>query len=510
MLSVPIRGPRRAQPVFWWWLAAAYALWELVLPLLDPPRRIVCAGMPTVHRVGPARRAAADVAEVIGDAVYLAGPFLLAAIAVFVARHDGARVPLRVAALGFGLLALPEVLVVVEELLAPPAEPPPGCLPEPTPAAFRILSITLSWVVSPLTLVLPAGAAGTRIRPDRGSVVRLVAAAVAVVLLVPAVRVLPEWLAGPPLADDGTPRYAVLGNGMPETVDLVTGRIADEYLPYLGKRVAQVQAVAATRQPGEYVASVRLARGPDEWSPRGHVSRLHRLTVDADGKAKLGESLTGRLTGIVDRLAVSREGRVAYARRTEGRDRQEQSYAGVLGPRREWPAKTYGLYWRDAHTLALPDDLHVTPLTPGSATGPFEWWEAGIDVRLPPSDPRSTAARVPAPREDGAHTLPLPLPDGRTLRVRHGSYEQRSQLLLYEGDRTVATVLTLDCGDIVSLAVEPSGRHVLIGKDNENDQVAGHNPCGGRDYELLRVSLAAGFRQEVVWRGDSSVHGLTW
>jgi hypothetical protein len=39
-------------------------------------------------------------------------------------------VPLRVAALGFGLLALPEALVVAEDLLAPPVEPPSGCLPE--------------------------------------------------------------------------------------------------------------------------------------------------------------------------------------------------------------------------------------------------------------------------------------------------------------------------------------------------------------------------------------------
>ncbi|MFI6738498.1 hypothetical protein ACIBI9_36715 [Nonomuraea sp. NPDC050451] len=509
VLSVPIRGPQRVQPVFWWWLAAAYALWEIVLPVLVPPRRIMCGGMPIVHRVSPARRAAADVAEVIGDSLYLAGPFLLAMIAVFAARSDGARVPLRVAALGFGLLALPEALVVAEDLLAPPMEPPPGCLPErePEPAVLRILSIALSWVVSPLTVVLLAG---LHVRPDRGSVLRLVAAIVVVVLLVQAVRILPERPVGPPPADDGTPRYAVLGNGMPTTVDLVTGRIAHEYVPHLGTRVAQLQAVAATRRPGEYVAGVRLERGPDEWSTRGFVSRLHRLTVDADGQAKLGEALSGRLTGVVGRVTVSPEGRIAYALSAEGHDNQTQSYAGVLAPHREWPAKAHGLYWRDAHTLALPDDLGTTPLTPGSATGPFQWWEAAIDVRLPPSDPRSTAGRVPAPREAGSHTLPLPLPGGRTLRVRHGSYAERSQLLLYEGERKVATVLTLGCGDIVSLAADPSGRHVLLGKDNENDPTAGNNPCGGASYELLRLSLAPGFNHKVVWRGESSVHELTW
>ncbi|MGN9782570.1 hypothetical protein ACTMTF_14150 [Nonomuraea sp. ZG12] len=510
MVSVASSGPKRIQPVFWWWLAASYAVWEIFRPILVPPRRITCFGMPTVHPVSDARRAAADVAEMIGDVLYSAAPFLLVVIAVFATRHHGARVPLRVAALGLGILALPEALVIVEELLAPPGGPPPGCLPEPPPALLRILSIALSWVVSPLTLVLLAGAAGTRVRPDRGSVLRLIGAIGVVALLVPAVLILPGRLAGPPVADDGTPRYAVLGNGMPETVDLLTGRVAHAYLPYLGRRVAQVRAIAATPQPGEYVVSVRLASGQDEYSPRGHVSRLHRFTVDADGQAKLGEALSGRLTGMVNHVVVSPEGRIAYTRATEDRDRQAKSYAGVLGPHREWPAKTYGLYWRDAHTLALPDDLGVTPITPGSATGPFEWWEAAIDVRLPPSDPRSTKGRVPAPREAGSHTLPLPLPGGRTLRVRHGSYEERSQVLLYEGDRKVATVLTLDCGDIVSLAADPFGRHVLIGKDNENESVAGHNPCGGKSYELLRLSLAAGFGHKVVWRGDTSVHGLTW
>jgi hypothetical protein len=466
--------------------------------------------MPIMHPVSDARRAAADVAAVIGDVLYSAAPFLLVMIAVFAARQHGARVPLGVAALGLGILALPEALVVVEELLAPPGGPPPGCLPEPPPVLFRILSIALSWIVSPLPLVLLAGMAGAHVRPDRGSVLRLTAAIAVVALLVPAVRILPEWLAGPPVAGDGTPRYAVLGNGMLETVDLPTGRIAHTYMPYLGRRVAQVQEVAATRQPGEYVVSVRLVSGQEEWSPRGVVSRLHRLTVDTDGQAKLGEALTGRLTGMVNHVVVSPAGRIAYTRQTEGRDRQRKSYAGVLDPHREWPTKSSGLYWRDAHTLALPDDLGVTPITPGSATGPFEWWEAAIDVRLPPSDPRSTKGRVPAPREAGGHTLPHPLPEGRTLRVRHGGDEEKSQVLLYEGDRKVATVLTLDCGDVVSLAADPSGRHVLIGKDNQNESVAGYRPCGGTSYELLRLSLATGFPHKVVWRGETSVHGLTW
>ncbi|TMR15802.1 hypothetical protein ETD86_26425 [Nonomuraea turkmeniaca] len=135
-------------------------------------------------------------------------------------------------------------------------------------------------------------------------------------------------------------------------------------------------------------------------------------------------------------------------------------------------------------------------------------------MRLPASDPPAAAVLVRAPRDSGSHTLPHPLPDGRTLRVRQGSYEQPSELLLYDGDRKVATVLTLSCGEIVSMALDRSGRHLLVGKDNENDSAAGNRPCGGKNHELLRVGLAptaaGAFPHRVVWRGDTYVGGFTW
>lgn len=512
MLSVSTLGPRRRHPVFWWWLAASYALWEIIWEVLTPPRRVTCAGPPILHPVGPVRRTAAEVAEVVAGVLYLAGPFLLMMIALFVARRDNARVHLTAAVLGFGLVALPEALAVAAEVLRPPMEPPPGCLPDPAP--FRVLPVVLAWVVSPLTMILFAGAAGTRVRPDRSSVLRLVAALGMIVLVVQAVRILPERLAAPPVADDGTPRYALLTGGYLETVNLDTGRTAHGYMPYLGRRMTQIEAVAATREPGEYVVSVTLRQGQDTWSPRGFVSRIHRLRVDADGQAKLGQALSGRLNGSVDRIVVSPEGRIAYSRRTEDRDHNQTSYVGVLAPDVEWRAAAYGFYWRDAHTLVLPADIHFTGVTYPPKPELVKAWEGALDVRLPASDPSAAAVLIRAPRDNGSHTLPHPLPDGRTLRVRQGSYEQPSELLLYDGDRKVATVLALSCGEIVSMALDRSGRHLLVGKDNENDSVAGNRPCGGKNYELLRVGLtptaAGAFPHRVVWRGGTYVGGFTW
>ncbi|MGI5290394.1 hypothetical protein ACQEVF_44650 [Nonomuraea polychroma] len=462
--------------------------------------------------MGPVRRTAAEVAEVAAEVLYLAGPFLLAMIALFVARRDDARVHLMAAVVGFGLVALPEALAVAAEVLRPPAEPPPGCLPDPAP--FPVLPVVLVWAISPQTMILLAGAAGMLVRPDRGSVLRLVAALGVIVVVVQAVRILPERLAAPPVADDGTPRYALLPGGYLETVDLDTGRIAHEYMPYLGRRITPIKAVAATREPGAYVVSVTLRHGQDTWSSRGVVSRIHRLTVDSDGQPKLGQPLSGSLNGSVDRIVVSPEGRIAYSRRTEDRDHNQTTYVGVLDPNVEWRAAAYGFYWRDAHTLALPDDIHFTGVTYPPKPALVKAWEGALDVRPPASDPPAAAVLVRAPRDNGSHTLPHPLPDGRTLRVRQGGYEQPSELLLYDGDRKLATVLTLSCGEIVSMALDRSGRHLLVGKDNENDATAGNRPCGGKNHELLRVGLtptaAGAFPHRVVWRGDTYVGGFTW
>jgi hypothetical protein len=123
VLSVSTLGPRRRYPVFWWWLAASYALWEIIWEVLTPPRRVTCVGPPILHPVGPVRRTAAEVAEVAAGVLYLAGPFLLAMIALFVARRDNARVhlppptPLRSRSQGRGPCPSPAQL---------PAGPDPG------------------------------------------------------------------------------------------------------------------------------------------------------------------------------------------------------------------------------------------------------------------------------------------------------------------------------------------------------------------------------------------------
>ncbi|MGW3346556.1 hypothetical protein ACWDA3_24855 [Nonomuraea rubra] len=492
-------------------MAASYALWQIGWEVLAPARRFACAGSPLSNSARSVRRAAAEAAELVAAVLYLAGPFLLAVIALYVARRGHTRVHVMAVAAGFGLVALPEALAVAGELLGPPAEPSPGCPPDPGP--FRALPMALAWVVSALALIMLAGA-GTRGRPGRGEVLRLVAALGVIVLVVQAVRLLPGRPAAPPVAADGTPRYALLPGLHLETVNLDTGRVAHQYLPEQRGRITQIRAVAATPQPGEYVVSVTLRQGRDDWSPRGSVSRIHRLTVDADGRAKLGRALSGRLNGDVGRIAVSPGGRVAYSRSTEDRDHNRTAYVGVLGPAAEWQTSPSGFYWRDAHTLVLPDDLHFTGVTYPPKPELVKSWEGGLDVRRPASNPPAAAVLVRAPRNSGSFTLPHPLPDGRTLRVHPGSYEQPSELVLYDGDRKVATVLSLSCGEILSMAVDRSGRHLLVGKDNENGEAAGNRPCGGKDHEVLRVGLtpAAGgaFPHRVVWRGDTYPGGLTW
>ncbi|MDA0637564.1 hypothetical protein OUY22_29510 [Nonomuraea sp. MCN248] len=488
---------QRPYAVFWWALAAGAFVWEFVRPLLSPPKRIMCAVRAPVA-VPERRRTAADVAEYAGVLLVDAGPFLLAGLMVLAVRH-GAHT--RAAGLALGVLLAPEALFVLEESLRPPAEPTPGCLPEPSP--YRPFLVALHWITSPAALVVLAGIAGARTRPDRGSLWRLAAAVAAVLAAVPLLPLVPplaDRLAGPALSAYGTPRYALAGGGFAHVLDLDQGRVEPAEL-YVGRRVAVVQALAPAGEPGHYYASV-VSHGEawaTHYSPRGSTSRLHRLRVNAQGDVELGEPVSGRMRGIVHDLAVSPRGRIAYVRNAHvaGDDKQ---FTGVLGPRREWQVQGHSLYWLDEHRLALPGEPQVAGL------------QTALDTRLPPGD-RRALGRAVAPR-DGWNTHVLPLPDGRTLRASGRS------VAIFDGAAPVRTVLTLTCGEVDGMALAPGGRHVLVrGYDASTmpHPMTGETPtpdpakapCGVTMYELIRADLDAG-SHTVVWRGDSAGGDLAW
>ncbi|MGI5270945.1 hypothetical protein ACQEUU_17450 [Nonomuraea sp. CA-218870] len=487
---------RRPYAVFWWALAAGAFVWEFVRPLLFPPRTILCPVQGPVPVPEP-RRTAADVAEHAGVLLVDAGPFLLAGLMVLAVRH-GAHT--RAAGLALGVLLAPEALFFLEELLRPPAEPMPGCLPEPSP--YRPALVALHWVTSPAALVVLAGIAGARVRPDRGSLWRLAAAVAAVLVAVPLLPLVPalvDRLAGPALSADGAPRYALAGGGLVHVLDLERGRVEPAQL-YVGRRVAVVRALVPAGEPGHYYASV-VSHGEawaTHYSPRGSTSRLYRLRVDADGAAELGQPVSGRMKGIVHDLAVSPGGRIAYVRSAHVAG-DDTWFTGVLGPRREWRVQGHSLHWLDQHRLALPSEPQ--------ANG-----ETVLDTRLPSAD-RRALGRAAAPGDEWkAHVLRLP--DGRALRASGRS------VALFDGATQVRTVLTLACGEVDGMALASGGRHVLVrGYDASTmpHPMTGETPtpdparapCGVTMYELIRADLDTG-SHTVVWRGDNAGGDLAW
>ncbi|MBF8188015.1 hypothetical protein ITP53_20200 [Nonomuraea sp. K274] len=66
----------------------------------------------------------------------------------------------------------------------------------------------------------------------------------------------------------------------------------------------------------------------------------------------------------------------------------------------------------------------------------------------------------------------------------------------------------MDCGHIESLALAPTGRHVLVGVDRQAEEMdrsplAGLPPCGGARFQLLRLDLESGNTQIVPGEQDT-------
>ncbi|WP_068922018.1 hypothetical protein [Planobispora rosea] len=451
---------------FFWSAAVLLSLWELFgEPMFAEVTTVVCTSGAPLEMPPPGPLA--EAAEFLGDRLTLLEPVLLAMAASWAIRsrvRPGVAMPGRAlaaspAVLGLAVALLPTALAEAEDRLSP--EPPlwwreclEAQLPSPSYAVPRLL---LAWLLSPAAMVVLAGIAGAGIRPRLTDLRNAGTAAVAIVLA----ALLPGALAGLPDNADGTPRYAVVGGwDMPYVLDLESGEPVSR-LPGATRTYARYDLVVRDTEPGHYVAALT--------SPTGRYFRLYRLTMAPDGRVTVGERLTPTLEGTVNGLAVSSEGRIAYSRMTDGDD-----YVGTL--EREWPASGHGLQWLDARTLALPG--HSVPVKTLAA----------LDVGT------GEIRNVAAPAEHEFTRPLLVLPDGRQLRAL--GWPTRT-LVLHEGTRLVKKVLALDCGHIESLALAPTGRHLLVGVDREAEEMdrtplAGLPPCGGAASQLLRLDLESG------------------
>ncbi|MEU8147099.1 hypothetical protein [Nonomuraea sp. NPDC048901] len=460
---------------FFWSAAVALSLWKLlVVPLLTETVMVTCGSAGPMDWPQPVP--AAQVAGVLGDWVVWLQPVLLALTACWAIRSRPRRGPdasrgssLLPVTLGLVVALLPAALDEAEDRLSPDLPFAwQECLhAQVPPSSFVAARLILAWLLSPAAMVLLAGIAGIRPRLTELRAAGLAVAAVVLAAFLPAV------LIGLPVNADGTPRYALAGVGRPYVLDLESGEPVS-LLPQATPTYGQYDLIVRDTEPGHYVAALT--------SPSGRYSRLYRLSMGDDSRITVGERLTPTLEGMVNGLAVSAEGRIAYGRMTD-----KASFAGTL--EREWPVSGYGLQWLDARILVLPG--HSVPA--GAV--------ATIDVGT------GAIGEVAAPAEH-EYTRPLlPLPGGRQLRAL--GWPTRT-LVLHEGTRLVRKVLDLDCGHIQSLALDPTGHNVLVGVDREaaemdRSPLAGLPPCGGARSQLLRLDLETGHTQVVPGEQDPFV-----
>lgn len=517
--------------MFWWWTAVALALRPDLSYVLSLYLRPAEPSMPPYLQCvdfdapPPAewRLFLQDLASELATGMSLASIGALVFLALTVRRFGPGRpeVHARAARWGFAVVTLPDLLSALMTALLP-AQLDQECLARLDLPGEDYVSIALAWIVSANVAVLVAGAVGTRTRPGRA-------------LLVGGLQVvtsLPERHTGPALTADGTPRHALLssygrnkpwsdGSSSLYVLDLTQGKTVDWVdLPADG-RFAEYTAVARDREPGHYVVAASTPSSADFWSPRGRTSRIFQLTMDDRGRARLDEAISADLEGVVTALAVSPEGRLAYGRTvTDGQDAYS-SFVGVLGSGREWPAETpNGLSWTNPTTLVLPHATRSDNRVERTAAGPRirrgRDWKVTLDVGS------GATGRFPIPRTVGGHVL-LTLPDGRTVMADnyHENPRVRPKVVVYEGDTIMGSVYTASRGVIVSLTLDRTGEHLIVGQDNQNDPY----DMPKDDYELVRVGLRplAGvpaparstrrdlrLPRQVVWRGAQPVVTLGW
>ncbi|GAA5037469.1 hypothetical protein GCM10023259_000980 [Thermocatellispora tengchongensis] len=517
MLLDPSSARRRPYALLWWWSAVVLAVWPIVQGVAevlsgDRPRfGVVECWAPREEPLPSWRHTAEDAAEYAGGLLYDATAPVLILLAIALHRYAAGRphLHLRAARWAFVLITAADALLPAEDVLVPPPldETCLALLGRPTETLSDHLDTALTWIVSANVAVILAGAVATRALTRR-TVTTALAAAVAAGVAVAAVAALPERFTVPALAGDGTPRYAVLGDALPLIVDLETGAIVESVPPTDGKFVV-FGAVVRDREPGHYVIALSTrSRVPDQpWSVRGLRSRIYRMTVDDTGRARLGERLSGDLAGVVQNIAVSATGRVAYSRMVEGRDGRTSSFAGVLDPGREWAAyMPYYLYWIGPDTLVFPRDSRGAD--PGAS------WMVTRDVRT------GREGRHPLPPGgSGAGNGMAVLPDGRLILTGIGEDASANgdRLILFEGATAAGTVHTSGPAKIRSVALDPSGRHLLIAQATiDADSLSTTTEIVRVDLTSLPPTPAAGTRADlrlpkrVIWRGPAEGWQLAW
>ncbi|WP_030454892.1 hypothetical protein [Herbidospora cretacea] len=490
-------------PTFWWWIAVVAAALPVVYSVLFELVRwapgysvapIVCtAGLfdePTT--IDHVEYVIHDLGEILSWALPLL--FLLPALGL---RKNGTdETHLKAARWAFVVALAATVLMSLDLNPTPPDE----CVMRQfgiTPRSMS-LGLLLAWATSPIMPLLAAGAVAAKARPG-WSIVALPLAAVLVIAAQPIVNDrVAKIYRGPALTADGTHRYALLGSygqwknwydGTSElyVVDLTTGEITDVVWPPRSLEYATYTAVTRDREPGRYVVAAL--------GPRGRNSRLYRLTVNADGKAMLRESITPPLKGVVTAVAVSPEGRVAYGRAVD----VDQYFTGVLGPDREWPRESArGLTWTSPTELLLPH---------GADDGTGQAWQTTLNTNT------GTPGRFPVD-PDSPGTATTLVRDGRHL-VDESTFEQQT-IGLHRGARKLATVFT-GRGRILSMALDATGTALLVGTENFQ-QV--HDLLDSA-YQIVRVDLRAlienpdatgdlDLPRRVVWEGRHPPADLAW
>ncbi|MGI5165612.1 hypothetical protein ACQEU3_14745 [Spirillospora sp. CA-253888] len=212
-------------------------------------------------------------------------------------------------------------------------------------------------------------------------------------------------------------------------------------------------AVTRDAGTGGYLTGVStLTKPPTRRLPPKFSSRVHRVAVTAEGRAKIGPSLDWTAPGVLLEMALSPDGRrLAYFRAMgEGGPR-----LGVLDlaslRQSEWPVRSggapltgLGLAWR-------PGGREVTFTLRNTVRG------------LDPATGRERTL-VPGTGAPGRVELAVPDADGLVVAVVNG---KKVRLFRYSEGRWGGSPVTLPgCGGVTMLTYAGDGRTLLLGRDS--------------------------------------------
>ncbi|MEV4896843.1 hypothetical protein AB0K48_46550 [Nonomuraea sp. NPDC055795] len=397
---------------------------------------------------------------------------------------------------------------------------PAGAACSIDPATFETTPwAEIAWTLVPAVLVLFGARAALDLpRPPWRPIALAAAVTAAAAFAVFLVRQPP---AGPVAsrASDGTPRHVLAITGSTLTVvDLDDGGTTRVQAPdpafYL------FTAVARDVTPGAYLAAV-TTRGDGAYGER--TSRVHRVRMDGDGGATVGDQVGGDLDGWVMDLAVSGTGTIAYSRLLpDPQDSGEvaTTAVGLIGQKREWSTRApqegpYGdgglaLHWRDTGTLAF----RAVP----AGGGPHI---VALDISRPGDD--LLAARKLHRFGSLMDGTALSLPDGRVaMRTSDGdSYGESITVVDLPRQRTARVAFSPGCAAVMGYGTDPSGRHLLVSVMNsdQHGMEGTVRECAEHPGELYRVDLQASppagqadpaLPRRRVWQGEEPFSAIAW